>query len=70
MDSANEIEEMLAAVGVAITALQTQLGTKGGAKGSITDLIRLLQLKKELEGERPRHISVRWIDACEPSTEI
>lgn len=29
-------------------------------KGSYSDLIRLLQLKKELQAEAPREVQVRW----------
>jgi hypothetical protein len=45
--------------------MKESLKTKGCEKGSLSDLIRLLQLRKELDAERPRHISVRWIDEDE-----
>ena len=38
----------------------------GDFKASIGDFVRLLQLRKELEEERPREITVRWV---EPSGE-
>jgi hypothetical protein len=34
-------------------------------KASLGDLVRLLQLRKELAGEQPRKGRVRWIDGCE-----
>ena len=34
-------------------------------KASIGDFIRLLQLRKELEEERPREITVRWVEPSE-----
>lgn len=58
-------DEMLAAINAAIKTMQTQIAGDNGVKGTLTDLIRLLQLRKDLEGERPRNISVRWIDECE-----
>jgi hypothetical protein len=57
--------DLLDAVDVAIAAMKESLRTKGCEKGSLSDLIRLLQLRKELDAERPRHISVRWIDEDE-----
>ncbi len=35
-------------------------------KASVGDFVRLLQLRKEIEEERPREIVVRWV---EPSSE-
>jgi len=57
-----ESRELLNAVDIAIHAMKTTLGKKGCEKGSLTDLIRLLQLRRELAAERPRHVTVRWID--------
>ena len=57
--------ELLGAVDKAIQLIQTQLQTNGSEKVSLTDLVRLLQLRKELAGDRPRHISARWIDECD-----
>lgn len=31
-------------------------------KGSVGDLIRLLQIQKELEDEQPKEITVTWVD--------
>ncbi len=57
--------DLLATIDAAIEAIKISLRTKGCEKGSLSDLIRLLQLRKELDAERPRHISVRWIDEDE-----
>ena len=62
-----EIEEMMASVNEAIQALRGRLKDKDQVKAAVTDLLKLLQLRKELEEERPRHISVRWIDECKTS---
>lgn len=59
---------LLEAVDAGIKAMTDALkdNTKGTVKGSIGDLIRLMQLRKELADEQPRHITVRWIgeDEC------
>lgn len=63
-----ESGRLLGAVDTAINAITAQMGTDKGAKGSITDLIRLLQLRKDLEDERPRRVTARWIeDECDTS---
>lgn len=42
-----------------------------GFKPAVADLIRLLTLQRELEDERPKEITVTWVDpkpdGCEPS---
>lgn len=35
-------------------------------KATVGDLIRLIQIEKELEDENPREIEVRWIEPTEP----
>jgi hypothetical protein len=57
--------DLLATVDIAIETIKVSLLGKGCEKGAISDLIRLLQLRKELDAERPRHITVRWIDEDE-----
>ena len=39
--------------------------TADDVKASIGDVIRLLQLQKELEQEEPREITVQWIERAE-----
>ena len=61
-----ETEELRIAISHAIQAMSKQFGVDGTeVKGSVADLIKLLQLRKELEAARPRHVSARWIDECE-----
>jgi len=60
-------EELLEAIDAAIRGMQAQLKGGAGVKGSLTDFIRLLQLRKDLEGDRPRHVSARWIEECQTS---
>ena len=52
------------AVDLTIAAVQAKIRAKD-VKGSVTDLVRLLQLRKELEGMRPTSTSARWVDECE-----
>jgi hypothetical protein len=57
--------DLLETIDLAIQAMQKTLKEKSCEKGSLSDLVRLLQLRKELAQERPRHVSVRWIDSDE-----
>ena len=68
-EEAKKSGELMLAIDLAIETMKGQLGPAGTLKGSIGDLVRLLQLRKELEGERPRRVSARWIDECPTSTE-
>jgi hypothetical protein len=62
--------QLLDVVDRAIGAVSRYLSSKTEEKGSITDLIRLLQLRRELEEEKPRSVSARWIeDPCTESTD-
>jgi hypothetical protein len=59
-------ERLLAAVESAIGAIQERLDNFAAdgqdAKWSVSDLVRLVQLRDQLQGERPRTIFARWID--------
>jgi hypothetical protein len=55
---------MADAVNTAIGVLQEKILARD-VKGSVTDLVRLLQLRKELEDMRPTSTSARWVDECE-----
>jgi hypothetical protein len=59
-------ERLVTAVESGIDGIQTRLANIADdgpeAKWSLSDLIRLLQLRHQLQGERPRNITVRWID--------
>jgi hypothetical protein len=57
--------ELLAVIDAAIQTAKASLKDKVWEKGSLSDLVRLLQLRKELDSERPRRVSVRWIDEDE-----
>jgi hypothetical protein len=57
-----ESADLLAAIDAGIQTMQAQLKLKGAGKGTLSDLVRLLQLRKELNAEKPRHVSARWID--------
>jgi hypothetical protein len=62
--------QLLDVVDRAIGAVSRRLRSKTEEKASITDLIRLLQLRRELEEERPRTVSARWVeDQCGKSTD-
>ena len=55
-------EHVYQAIDQAIASIQKKLTTD--AKPSVADLVRLLQLKKDLEGDRPKDVTVRWVDEC------
>src|SRR5580658_2100477 len=59
-------EQLAAAVESAIAVIQERLANLApdgqDAKLSMSDLAKLLELRKQLRGERPPTISVRWID--------
>jgi hypothetical protein len=44
--------------------MEVKLGEKN-AKATLADYIRLVQLKKELEGEEPKEIRVTWVEPKE-----
>jgi hypothetical protein len=46
--------------------MQTSLLKDESTKGSFSDYLKLLQLIKEVEGDRPREITVRWADPLWP----
>jgi hypothetical protein len=48
----------------AIGKIQAQLNSDQ-LKPSVTDLVRLIQLRNELAGEHPVDITARWVDECE-----
>jgi hypothetical protein len=55
-------EDLLQAIEMGIAAIRTKIITGGLEKGSLADLLRLLDVRKELKGDQPRHITVRWIE--------
>lgn len=42
----------------------------GDVKGSYSDLVRLVQLRKEMGGSESGQVTVRWVDECQtPASE-
>ena len=59
-------ERLVAAVVSAIGGIQERLPNLAAddknAKWSVSDLVKLLNLRDQLQGERPRTILARWVD--------
>jgi hypothetical protein len=59
-------ERLVAAVESAIDGIQQRLPDLAAdgqdAKWSVSDLVRLLDLRNQLQGERPRTIYACWVD--------
>jgi len=59
-------EQLLAAVESAIGVIQQRLANLADdnqdAKWSVSDLVKLLQLRTQLQGERPRTVFAYWVD--------
>jgi hypothetical protein len=47
----------------AIESIEEQLGTEA-IKPTLADLVRLLQIEKELDAEEPREVRVRWVETA------
>jgi hypothetical protein len=62
-------EQLVAAVESAIGVIQQRLANLDNedAKWSVSDLVRLLQLRHQLQGERPRIIVACWVDSHDPA---
>lgn len=56
-------EEIAELVDKAIRSFESALDG-AGAKCSVGDLVRLLQLRKELAGDTPGNVTIRWVDEC------
>ena len=54
-------EQLAAAVESAIGAIQERLTGPQDLKWSVSDLLKLVQLRKDLRGDIPRSITVRWV---------
>ena len=46
----------------AIESIEAKLGTDA-IKPTLADLVRLLQIEKELDGDEPREVRVRWVES-------
>jgi hypothetical protein len=55
-----KVPDLLAVVDKAIAVMADKLGSEE-VKTSIPDLIRLVQLRGELAGERPGPVSAGWV---------
>ncbi len=56
-----ELKKRLAVLNTLLDSVQAKM-TSDGAKPSMGDFIRLLQLRRELEAEIPREIRVIWVE--------
>ena len=52
-----------------IQKLESQLDSSKEIRATLGDFIRLLQLQKELDDEKPKEIRVTWIEPQEPEKE-
>ena len=52
-------------VNQAIQAIATQLSDKSAVKGTVGDLLRLLQLRDELAVEKKGKILAGWVSECD-----
>ncbi len=67
MRKQNTGEGTVGVLNKAIGRLLEQL-EDGSLKGSMADLVRLLQLQNEMTDSEPRPVTVRWIDACQTTS--
>ncbi len=58
-------ERIITAIDEALATISTKINTDGM---KIADVVKLLQLRKELAASRPRYMSIRWIDECDDQT--
>ena len=61
--------DVVAAIDKALLTMQNKL-TSPELKPTFTDFIKLLQMKKDLEGERPKDVTVRWVEECSENPSI
>ena len=59
-----ETQDKISLVREAIAALEYKLHSPE-LKGTVADLVRLLQMEKELTPELPREVRVQWVDSFE-----
>ena len=51
----------------AIDSIEQKLGT-GAIRPTLVDLLRLLQIEKELDADEPRQVRVRWVESDTTNT--
>jgi hypothetical protein len=59
--------QIVEALDKAIRKIQRRL-CDDDVKGSIADLVRMLQLRNELAGTQPKQLTVRWVDECQTTS--
>jgi hypothetical protein len=59
--------QIVAALDKAIGRIQKRLAD-ADMKGSVADLVRMLQLRNELMATQPTQVTVRWVDECQTPT--
>ena len=59
--------QMVAALDKAIGRIQKRLADED-TKGSVADLVRMLQLRNELVKTQPTQVTVQWVDECQASS--
>jgi hypothetical protein len=59
--------QIVAALDKAIGRIQKRMADDD-MKGSVADLVRMLQLRNELVAAQPRQVTVRWVDECQTPT--
>jgi hypothetical protein len=62
----NREAQIVAALDKAIGRIQKRLADED-MKGSVADLVRMLQLRNELTATQPTQVTVRWVDECQTS---
>ena len=60
-------DEIATLVDKAIRSFEATLDGAGG-KCSVGDLVRLLQLRKEMGGDTTGNVTVRWVEECEKTS--
>jgi hypothetical protein len=55
------------AIDKAIDSIRAKL-TTDELRASISDLVRLIQLRKEMSDDAPKHVTVRWVEEWNQST--
>jgi hypothetical protein len=58
-------ERIVTAIDEALATISTKINTDGM---KIADVVKLLQLRKELANSRPRYMTIRWVDECAEQT--
>ena len=61
--------DALQIVDKAIGQIERQMES-GELKGSMADLVRLPQMRKEESDLKPQRVTVRWVDACQTTPAI